>query len=138
MIAAVGLDGITIEVENDAAAAEPGLTVDVEIGTGGAFSVGEGGPESVNEPADGASGFVEINNVIGDGELGIFGIFGRGAVESGDEISGLSDVTTESFVDVLIMRSVVAPATVEFVLMRENGVIGGVDTEAVGRMLCRL
>lgn len=129
---AIGRFEIAVRINGGATTAEPGLAVDVEIRMGGALLVGEIGPESIDEPADGAGGFVEINDMVRFFEFGRIFVFGRSAVEGGDEVGSVGNVVTESFVDVPVVASVVPPARVELVLFLENWVFCGVDTEAVG------
>lgn len=70
------------------------MTVDVEIRMSWARSIGEIRPKNVGEPANWASGFVEIDDVVGLMEFRMTVVFGGSTVEGGDEIGSVSDVRT--------------------------------------------
>lgn len=123
---------IAIGTDGGAAATEPRLAVDVEVRMNWAWSVGEIRPKNIGEPADGTSGFVEIDDVVRLVELRVIVVFGGSTVEGGDEIGSVGDIGAESFVDIPVMASVVAPMFVKFVLALKDGVVSRVGVETFG------
>lgn len=119
---AVGIAGIAISVNFDATTTKPGEAVDVHIGMFGAFLGGEIVPKGINEPADRASGFVEIDNMIRFDEFGIVFIFHGRAVEGGNEVGRVSNILAKSFVNVPVIPAVIAPTVAKLVLSGEEGV----------------
>lgn len=121
-----------VGIDRQAAEAKPVQAVNAEIGMLGAFPVGEVGPKGVHEPADGASGFVKVDDMVWWRKFMVSGVFRGGAVDGGDELGGVGNVSADGFVDAPVVFGVVTPVLVEITLVRKNRVVGGIDAETVG------